>query len=54
MARQLLKSMFSKEYKLSSMEFNEIYEAISRRNGFPFVSKAAGFVAEHRSNYGER
>ena len=43
-AKQLLKSMFSKEYKLSSMEFNEIYEAISRRNGFPFVSKAAGFV----------
>ncbi len=54
MARQLLKSMFSKEYKLSSLEFNEIYEAISRHNGFPFVSKAAGFVAEHRSNYGER
>ncbi len=53
-ARQLLKSMFSKEYKLSSMEFNEIYEAISRRNGFPFVSKAAGFVVEHRSKYGER
>ncbi len=54
MARQLLKSMFSKEYRLSSAEFNEIYEAISRRNGFPFVSKAAGFVAEHRSKYAER
>jgi len=54
MARQLLKSMFSKEYQLSSKEFNEIYEAISRRNGFPFVSRAAGFVAEHRSRYGER
>ncbi len=53
-ARQLLKSMFSKEYRLSSREFNEIYEAISRRNGFPFVSKAAGFVDEHRSRYGER
>ena len=36
------------------MEFNEVYEAIGLRNGFPFVSKAAGFVAEHRSNYGER
>lgn len=54
LARLLLKSMFSKEYKLSSGEFNEIYEAIRRRNGFPFVSKAAGFVAEHRSHYGER
>ena len=54
MARQLLKSMFSKEYQLSSAEFNEIYDAISRRNGFPFLSRAAGFVAEHRSNYGER
>jgi len=37
MARQLLKSMFSKEYQLSSAEFNEIYDAISRRNGFPFL-----------------
>ena len=37
-ARQLLNSMFSKEYQLSSEEFNEIYDAISRRNGFPFVS----------------
>jgi pimeloyl-ACP methyl ester carboxylesterase len=53
-ARQLLRSMFSKEYVLSSMEFNEIYEAIRRRNGFPFVSQAAGFVAEHRSRYEER
>ena len=54
MARQLLKSMFSKEYQLSSEEFGDIYDAISRRNGFPFVSNAAGFVAEHRSNYAER
>ncbi len=53
-ARQLLNSMFSKEYQLSSEEFNEIYDAISRRNGFAFVSQAAGFVAEHRSRYGER
>lgn len=28
--------------------------AISRRNGFSFVSRAAGFVAEHRAKYGER
>lgn len=54
MSRQLLKSMFSKEYQLTSAEFNEIYDAISRRNGFPFVSRAAGFVAEHRAKYGER
>ncbi len=47
-------TILRRSYGLSSMEFNEIYEAISRRNGFPFVSKAAGFVAEHRSNYGER
>jgi pimeloyl-ACP methyl ester carboxylesterase len=53
-SRQLLKSMFSKEYRLTSDEFNEIYDAISRRNGFSFVSRAAGFVAEHRARYGER
>ena len=54
MSRQLLKSMFSKEYRLTSAEFNEIYDAISRRNGFPFASRAAGFVAEHRAKYSER
>jgi len=54
LSRQLLKSMFSKEYRLTSAEFNEIYDAISRRNGFSFVSRAAGFVAEHRAKYGER
>ncbi len=54
LSRQLLKSMFSKEYRLTTAEFNEIYDAISRRNGFSFVSRAAGFVAEHRAKYGER
>ncbi len=53
-ARQLLKSMFSKEYRLTSAEFNEIYDAISRRNGFSFASRAAGFVAEHRAKYRKR
>ncbi len=53
-SRQLLKSMFSKEYQLTSAEFNEIYDAISRRNGFSFVSRAAGFVTEHRAKYDER
>jgi len=54
LSRQLLKSMFSKEYRLTSAEFNEIYDAINRRNGFSFVSRAAGFVAEHRAKYSER
>ena len=53
-SKRLLKSMFSKEYRLTSAEFDEIYDAISRRNGFSFVSRAAGFVAEHRAKYGER
>ena len=53
-SRQLLKSMFSKEYRLTSAEFDEIHCAISRRNGFSFVSRAAGFVAEHRAKYSER
>ena len=54
LSRQLLKSMFSKEYRLTSAESDEIYDAISRRNGFSFVSRAAGFVAEHRAKYAQR
>lgn len=54
LSRLLLKSMFSKQYELTSAEFNEIYDAISRRNGFPFLSRAAGFVVEHRATYSER
>ena len=54
MSKQLLKSLFSKEYRLSTTESNEIYNAISRRNGFFFLNRASGFVTEHRAKYKER
>ena len=47
---QLLNPLWSKEYDVTSEELNEIYEAISRRNGVASLSKSAGFVDEHRIN----
>ena len=47
---QLLKPLFSKDYGVTSDELNEIYDAVSRRNGVAFVNKAAGFVDEHKAN----
>lgn len=52
--KQILKSMFSKEYRVSSEELNEISEAISRRDGVRFLSRAAGFRQEHQAKYAER
>ncbi len=52
--KQVLKSMFSKEYHVTSEEFNEINEAISRRDGVRFLSRAAGFRHEHQTKYAER
>ncbi len=51
--KQILKSMFSKEYRVSSEELNEISEAISR-DGVRFLSRAAGFRHEHQAKYAER
>ncbi len=46
--------MFSKEYRVSPEELNEISEAISRRGGVRFLSRAAGFRHEHQAKYAER
>ncbi len=54
MLRQILKSMFSKEYHVTPGELNEIAEAISRRNGARFLSRGAGFRNEHQTKYAER
>ena len=54
MLRQILKSMFSKEYHVTPGELNEIAEAISRRNGARFLSRGAGFRHEHQTKYAER
>ena len=54
MANPLLKSMFSKEYDVSSEELDVMYGAINRRDGFRFLSRGAGFRAEHQTHYAER
>ncbi len=54
MLKQILKSMFSKEYHVTPEEMNEIAEAISRRNGARFLSRGAGFRHEHQTKYAER
>ncbi len=54
MADPLLKSLYSKEYRVTSEELDEVYEAISRRNGFRFLSRGAGFRAEHQAQYAAR
>jgi pimeloyl-ACP methyl ester carboxylesterase len=56
LAKQLLGrvQLFSKEYHVTSDELDEIYDAISRRNGFRFLSRGAGFRSEHQSRYAER
>lgn len=47
---QMVKSMWSKEYNVTSAELGEVYEAISRRNGATFMSNGAKFVDEHEAN----
>ena len=54
MANPLLKSLFSKEYHVTSEGLDEIYDVISRRNGFRFLSRGAGFRPEHQAQYAER
>lgn len=47
---QMVKSLWSKEYNVTSEELGEVYEAISRRNGAAFMSNGARFVDEHKAN----
>jgi len=47
---QMVKVLWSKEYNVTSSELGELYDAISRRNGTAFMSNAAGFVGEHKTN----
>lgn len=47
---ELMKSLWSKDYNVSSDEINELYSAIGRRNGVAALSKSAGFVDQHKRN----
>lgn len=46
----MIKSMWSKEYKVSNEELEEVFEATTRRGGAFFMHAAAGFVDEHKAN----
>ncbi|HXS37848.1 MAG TPA: alpha/beta hydrolase [Flavipsychrobacter sp.] len=46
----MVKSMWSKNYKVSEAELTEVWNAIRRRNGMLFLHYAAGFVTEHKAN----
>lgn len=49
---QIMRSaeMFSKEYRVSTSELHEEFDAIARRKGTSFVHRGAGFVDEHKAN----
>jgi pimeloyl-ACP methyl ester carboxylesterase len=46
----MMKDLWSKEYGVTKEELNEVFDAITRRNGAVFMSNAAGFVDEHKRN----
>ncbi len=47
---QMVGVLWSKEYKVTHHELEELYKAISRHNGAAFMSNGAGFVIEHKAN----
>ena len=51
---RVLRPLFSKEYRVSPEELHEIAEAIHRRDGVRFLSRAAGFRDEHQTECAER
>ncbi len=50
MFNNMIKGMWSKEYKVSNEELAEVFEATTRRDGAFFMHNAAGFVDEHKAN----
>lgn len=49
----MMKNLWSKEYRITSEELNQVFDAITRRNGALFMHNGAGFVDEHKE-YAER
>jgi len=47
---ELMKPLWSKNYKVSSEEMDELFNAIGRRNGIYTMSKSADFVNYHKKN----
>jgi len=48
--REIMKPLWSKEYNVASEEVDELFDAISRRNGVYALSKSAAFVDQHKRN----
>ena len=46
---QMMKVLWSKEYDVSKEEIDQLFDVVTRRNGASFLSAAAGFVDEHKS-----
>ena len=42
--------LYAPEYGVTDAELNELYDAITRRDGAAFLHLAAGFVAEHKAH----
>lgn len=51
---QMLRTMISKDYPVTAQELHEIGEAIRRRDGVRFMSRAARFRHEHQTKYPQR
>ena len=45
-----MKPLWSKDYRVTAEEIDELYDAIGRRNGVVALSKSADFVDQHKRN----
>lgn len=50
MFAELVKPLWSKGFQVDTVEMDELYKAINRRNGVVAISKSAGFVDHHKQN----
>jgi pimeloyl-ACP methyl ester carboxylesterase len=48
--RELMASLWSKDYDVTAEEINQLHDAIGRRNGVIIMSKSADFVDHHKRN----
>lgn len=47
--RLMASSMWSKSYRVTDAEVRELYHAMNRHKGLFYLSRAAGFVADHKA-----
>ena len=46
----MMRDLYSQEYGVTTEQLEELYQAIARRDGAAFMSRAAGFVDEHQAH----